>query len=218
MSAASFFRRMDDVDSLTAYAVHLDTPGLAPLNEGLGQFNFIDLEKAAPPRVPNYATRMFLYKGSYTDWHFHSSDETITVQLLSRKELLLLPTDNIVFRRMRGALQSSPGWLISLETHPEFAGLIPLRAVLQPGDAVYLPVFWWHAFEAVGNELGVTLAFTFGSPLDIQCDPRFAAARSNIRFALAKPKYRRYLPLLVFGGFASLLRHPFRPRYLSQHP
>jgi hypothetical protein len=26
------------------------------------------------------------------------------------------------------------------------------------------------------------------------------------------------LPLLVFGGFASLLRHPFRPRYLSQHP
>jgi hypothetical protein len=215
MSAQEFFDHLDRACFLTAYAVPLNTPGFQPFTDGFGKFEFVDIEKS-PPRTQDYKSRVFIYKNGYTDWHFHSTDEALTLQLLNRKEFLLLPTDKGTFREMWNKVKDRPSWDSDEVESPGFRRLCPYRAVLEPGDAVYIPVFWWHAVEAIDNDLGATLAFTFASPLDVQLDPRFAAARWNFRQALASRRHRRHLPKMILGAFAALARHPFRPEYLNQ--
>ena len=213
MSAEAFFRLMDESESLTAYAVPLKTPGLEFFKQALGEFGFVDPD-SAPARLENYKPRMFLHKDSYTDWHYHDADETATAQLLSPKELLLLPTDRATFARLWGILTKQPGWEISTNSHSEFREVTPQRVLLEPGDAVYIPVFWWHAVESVDDSLGATLAFTFASPLDVQLDPRFAAARWNLKYVLSARRQRKRMAKMLLGACFSLLRHPFRPDYL----
>jgi len=213
MSAPSFLDLLDRSEALTAYAVPLKTPGLEPLKEAIGGFTFADLE-TKPARVANFNSRMFLHKYSYTDWHFHNADETITVQMLTSKELLLLPTDRATFAQLWNVLTERPGWEIDASIDREFAEVVPQRVRLRPGDAVYIPVFWWHAVESVDDSLGATLAFTFASPLDVQLDPRFAAARHNLRLVWAEQRRPKRLAKMLLGACAALARHPFRPDYL----
>jgi hypothetical protein len=213
ISGEAFLKRLDGSEQLTAYAVPLKTPGLEPFEKGLGKFGFIDPEDA-PARLANYASRVFVHRESYTDWHLHQADETLTVQLLNPKEILLLPTDRPNFTRLWRTLAKRPGWEISAGTDPEFETVTPQRVLLQPGDAIYIPVFWWHAVESVSDSLGATVAFTFASPQDVQFDPRFAAARLNLKMALAERRQRKFLPLMLLGACSALLRHPIRPQYL----
>jgi hypothetical protein len=215
MSAKKFFQHLANTDYLSAYAVPLTTPGFQRFTDGLGHFHFVDLE-SAPPLQSMYTSRAFIYKNSYTDWHFHASDESVTVQLLGRKEFLLLPTDRKTFKRMWRIVQRHPGWEITVGTHPELQDVGLQKIILDPGDGLYIPVFWWHAVEAVDHQPGTTLAFTFSSPLVIQHDPRFAAVRWNFRFALSHRRLRRFVPLMVLGGLAALGRHPLWPPYFQR--
>src|SRR5215472_12545485 len=85
MSLASFFDRIGQSRStyLAAYAVSLadDRPGAA-LRDDVPRLDFIDV-KALSPRL--YHWRLFLYQNSYTDWHFHAADETLTLQAIGNK-------------------------------------------------------------------------------------------------------------------------------------
>ncbi|WVV46947.1 cupin-like domain-containing protein [Pseudomonas sp. NA13] len=78
--------------------------------------------------------RSFLYRNSYTDWHFHVVDETFMAQVVGAKEVLLLPPDEASWRALRPVIEEA-GYLYDIDTgrFPGTRALRALRTVVEPG-------------------------------------------------------------------------------------
>lgn len=189
---------------------------LAPLEESIGELSFLDTAKY-PPLI--YSPRFFFSRRGYTDWHVHFGDETITAQLTGAKEFLLLPPDNKTFDTIH-AMAKRGVWKVPPPSWDDaFRDLTPHRAVLQPGDAVYIPMHWWHAAEAVGDDFNTTFARVFRTPARWFADVRiknvrfsyFALVARCILFSLRAGRPRHVRPLIkatvaIARGIPSTLR------------
>ncbi|RON51628.1 transcription factor [Pseudomonas frederiksbergensis] len=149
-------------------------------------------------RYPSY--RGFLYRDSYTDWHFHATDETFMTQVIGSKEILLLPPDDASWQGLRPVIENE-GYLFNIDTErfPGTRALRPSRAVVEPGDALYIPALWWHAVESIGEDFGITVAATFGTPLHINGDLRYPIARKVARTYLFTPAAPLVLGAVVYS-------------------
>jgi hypothetical protein len=148
--------------------------------------------------------RVFLYSNSYTDWHFHPTDETFMTQIVGAKEVLLLPPDDESWEGLYPIIEKT-GRLYDIDTDrfPGARTLRPYRLTVEPGDAVFIPVFWWHAVESVNDDFGATIAATFPTPLHVNGDMRFPVARKLVRTYLLS----RYAPLVLAAlGYATVHR------------
>jgi len=155
-----------------------DGDPLGPLAKDVGGFAFL----GAPKPARFYASyRAFIYRNSYTDWHFHQMDETLMCQVKGSKEVLLIPPDAESFRMLK-RIGDQLGYLndIDCEKFPEFKTLKPFRVTVGCGDALYIPTYWWHAVEPVEIDWGITLAWCWGSPLHL-FDARLAGIRSLVK-------------------------------------
>jgi hypothetical protein len=125
--------------------------------------------------------RAFFYRNSYTDWHYHPEGEALMCQVTGEKEVVLLAPDEQSWNALVPAARAS-GCLygVDLERFPQVGQLRPYRVRVEAGDALYIPVFWWHAVGSVDDKFGVTVACTFGTPLHINSDMRYPAARQLI--------------------------------------
>jgi hypothetical protein len=45
-----------------------------------------------------------------------------------------------------------------LEQFPRFSGVTPIEVVVGPGQALFIPVGWWHRVEAL--DTSISLSFT----------------------------------------------------------
>jgi hypothetical protein len=215
MSGAEFVNRLMRGDyKASAYGVPLQrTPGIERIWREFGDFPFLG---AGIPKSFLYEHRMFIYRGGYTDWHFHYADEGLTAQFMGRKEVLLLSTESSTFNAMWGIVRRSRFSDGDLERDAAIASLRPCRAVLEPADILYIPVFWWHAVEPLDDEIGVTCAFTFKSPAHIQWDLRFRAARWNLLQAVGRPRFWPLVPLQALGAVWSIMHSPFAAAHLDR--
>lgn len=131
----------------------------------LGDYAFLSSRFERRPRgYPG--KRMFVYKNASTDWHYHHTDETITTQLAGRKRVSLF--------RLTAAEWDTYALPIKANFHhmdggrkffPEESALSKYEAVLEEGDSIYLPPFWWHGIDPADAEFGITLAHCFQTPL-----------------------------------------------------
>lgn len=154
---------------------------LGALLDDLGDLTFLDIAKR-PARF--YYDRLFLSRGAYTDWHMHLMDETITVQVCGPKEILMLSPDASTYDAMFPICRRGVWQVPKFYWTKEFAALVPWRGVLEPGDAVYIPVNWWHALESLDDELNVTLAKVFATPLEWLGDLRLKNVRLSTQLSL----------------------------------
>lgn len=159
----------------------------------------------------------FFYRSSLTDWHYHHTAEALQTQILGTKEVLLLPPGAGVWSYMFG-LHSSRLHLYDCEFEAcePARRVTPMRAVLTPGDALYIPSFWWHLVSTRGHRgLGATVPTWWRTPLHVQCDLRFPANREAIRAMLNGRVPRRLaavaLPALLGGDLLGRLRRLVRP-------
>jgi Cupin-like domain len=161
------------------------------LQADLGGFKFLPNPKPARRYT---AHRAFIYRDSYTDWHFHSSDETLMTQVVGDKEVLILAPDDTSWKALLPVIEDK-GYLFDVDTtqYKKFGELRPYRTVVEQGDALYIPVFWWHAVESIGADFGITVASTFLTPLHINGDLRFPAVRKMVGTYL----WTRHAPLLL---------------------
>ncbi len=148
---------------------------LQGLLKDIGKFQFLPNPGKSRAYVP---FRAFCYRNSYTDWHFHPADEALMTQVVGDKEVLMYPPDNLVWDALDPVRQAE-GELygIDLARFPKAGALRPLRAVVKAGDALYIPVYWWHAVQSADDKFGITVAATFSSPLHVAGDLRYPFAR-----------------------------------------
>jgi hypothetical protein len=148
---------------------------LAGLLRDIGKFQFLPRPGKSRAYVP---LRAFCYRNSYTDWHFHPADEALMTQVVGDKEVLLLPPDDQAWDALDPVRQAEGNlYGIDLARFPAAAFLRPYRAVVKAGDALYIPVYWWHAVQSADDKFGITVAATFSSPLHVAGDMRYPFAR-----------------------------------------
>lgn len=179
------------------------------MKDDVGGVPFLDVMPKSRVYPPH---RVFFYRNSYTDWHFHPTDETFMSQVVGAKEVLLLPPDQPSWDALRPVI-TEHGYLydIDVKRFPDVGRLQPTLAVVEPGDALYIPVFWWHAVQSLTKDFGVTVAATFPTPLHINGDLRFPVVRRLFRDHLLS----RHGPL-VLGAVAYSMCHRLSRRLTGQ--
>lgn len=190
---------------LHAYPVE-EGSRIGALAGDVGGFPF--LTNTAEPRLYR-RKRAFLFKDSYTDWHCHNTDETLMCQVKGAKEALLLPPDSDTWRLLTSIWKGvGPLWDVDTSRFPAWKELRPYRVVVGEGDALYIPTYWWHAIESIGDQFGWTVAWCWRTPLHL-VDPRLAGVRAELKSL----EWTRYAPLMLFAPALSLVRRRGRPPY-----
>ena len=92
-------------------------------------------------------------KGTLTPWH-HDLTNNLLVQVMGRKHVRMAPP--WALDRMRNSRHCFSEWgneALAAGTNPPV-----LETVLGPGEAIFLPVGWWHQIEAL--DLSASMSFT----------------------------------------------------------
>jgi Cupin-like domain len=158
---------------------------------------FYFMTRARLPRAyPAYRT--FIFRNSYTDWHWHATDETLMCQVLGAKDALLLPPDETSWSLLTPIMEEH-GRTFEHDFSDAFAraDLSKLRrVVLEPGDALYIPPYWWHSVEALEESMGITVAACWGCDLTARGsgDLRYPAARQIIGDLLRGSNAASFVP------------------------
>lgn len=136
---------------LTAYNSGTNAAALAPLWDDMAPIALLD---ATRPRDGFFWLGP---KGTLTPWH-HDLTNNLLVQVIGRKRVRMAPP--WAFGRMKNSRHCFSDW--GNEALPAGAGDsdVPpvLETVIGPGEAIFLPVGWWHQIEAL--DLSASMSFT----------------------------------------------------------
>jgi hypothetical protein len=155
---------------LTAYNAPANAKALAPLHADLGFLEDYLTREVADP----HGMMWIGPAGTFTPLH-HDLTNNLLLQLVGRKQVLLaapgetprLYNDRHVFSRIRDLTE--PG---VVETYPKLNGLRVHRVRMQPGDALFIPLGWWH--QVIGLDFSVSITHTnFRWPNDFHADYPF---------------------------------------------
>jgi hypothetical protein len=152
------------------------TSPLAPLVEDVGGFDFLPASATRlSPRIYK-PVRTFFFGRSYTDWHVHGTDETLMCQIGAPKRVAMLGPGQKVFEAMIDVYAQESHNVFDTARFPKLAELAPQVFVVEPGDATYIPPFWWHAVESVGGSMsfGATVAVCWRTSDRVHYDPRLS--------------------------------------------
>jgi Cupin-like domain len=120
-------------------------------------------ESAAPPYVLGKIVAKNIWMGStgnLTKTHYDMEDN-INVQILGRKEITLFPSTQLDELYPQSAWDYMSNFSrVEIETpdlsrYPRFSHATPLRAILEPGDFIYIPIYWWHQFRTLEASINV---------------------------------------------------------------
>jgi hypothetical protein len=149
----------DTVFSIPSFAVP------AGWAEDVGSHPFLTPRHDRKPRVyPR--RRLFVYRNAGTEWHYHPCDETLTTQLRGRKRVALFRLDLDNWGAYSAIIESNLHHTrCARQFFPRELGPTKYEAILEPGDTIYIPPFYWHGLDAADRDFGITFAHCFRSPL-----------------------------------------------------
>jgi ribosomal protein L16 Arg81 hydroxylase len=144
---------------VTAYNDTTNKQTLAPLWEDVGDLSILQ---------PSGGLDGFLWfgpKGTLTPFH-HDLTNNLLVQVLGRKRVHMVPSWEV--GRMRNSIHCFSGR--SPAEWPNGENLPPLvECEIGPGDALFLPIGWWHHVEAL--DVSISVSFTnFAADNDFYID------------------------------------------------
>ena len=149
---------------LTAYNAAANAEALAPLHADLGFLDALLDPRGGAPRGMLWIGPA----GTFTPLH-HDLTNNLLLQIVGRKELLLvspgetpkLYNDHHVYSGVRDL----DGAEVTAR-FPDLAGVRVHRLMLNPGDALFIPIGWWHQVRAL--DFSVTITHTnFRWPNDL---------------------------------------------------
>jgi hypothetical protein len=115
-----------------------------------------------------YQARMWMSRGNTTSSLHFDTHDNLMLQLDGTKELFLWHPNQSAYMysdfHTKFGLSPINTDRVDLERFPEFAKSHAHRALLRPGDALYIPDGWWHVVHSYpGRNLAVAIEF---QPLD----------------------------------------------------
>jgi hypothetical protein len=193
-------RRAGDGETLSIPAMPVPQSWL----RDIGDFHFLRKHDRAPLGYPG--KRIFFYKNASTEWHYHQLDETLTSQLAGAKRISLFRLTRANWRLFAPLIKANYHHMPCADRFfPTDVTLTKLEGVLEGGDTVYIPPFWWHGIDAASAEPGITLAQCFRSPVRRFGDWHEPVTRELVGDALSFNKLR-LLPLLALISCSSIAR------------
>jgi hypothetical protein len=167
----------------------------------LGAYGFLsDTTDKRPSSFPRQ--RLFIYKNASTDWHYHATDETLTAQLVGSKRIGLFRLTHANWRLYAQTIRANFHHMpCSKEFFPRQPAVVKYEGILNPGDAIYIPPFWWHGVDPVDAAVGVTMAHCFRTPIKRLGDLKEPVIREFLRTTR-----RRNVPLVFSMVVFSTLR------------
>lgn len=95
-------------------------------------------------------------KGTYTPLH-HDLTNNMLVQILGRKKVTLIPAWQVPFLYNDKGVYSAANYPdFDEKRHPLMRNLTPLEIIIHPGDAIFIPIGWWHCVESLDVSMSVT--------------------------------------------------------------
>jgi len=136
---------------LTAYNSGTNAAALAPLWDDMAPIALLDETRERDG---------FFWlgpKGTLTPWH-HDLTNNLLVQVIGRKRVRMAPP--WAFARMRNSRHCFSDWGNEALPAGDGDSTVPpvLETVIGPGEAILLPVGWWHQIEAL--DLSASISFT----------------------------------------------------------
>jgi lysine-specific demethylase 8 len=121
-------------------------------------------------RVPSFFEiphRKFLFMGTdtVTALHFHAFRHALTCQVVGDKVITLYAPEDTRHLYAHPFFAPAASWSpvdfsrSDLHRYPALARAHPLEAHLAPGDAIYIPMHWWHWVRGVGFSASVLLSW-----------------------------------------------------------
>ena len=100
--------------------------------------------------------------GNLSDFHHDFRLDNFNVQIDGRKRFLLVAPDQYPFLYpWRFGLSPIDPFAPDLQRFPAFARATVHEAVLEPGDVIYIPQYWWHRVWALAPSLNLN-TFVWG--------------------------------------------------------
>lgn len=129
----------------------------------------------------------------------YDSAENIACCVAGKRKFTLFPPEQIANLYV-GPLELTPaGATISMvdlenpdfDKYPKFQHALDaaFQAVLEPGDAIYIPYLWWHNVQAL-DDLNVLINYWWGEPEGERIDPRNALYHAMMTIRFLPPHYR----------------------------
>ena len=136
---------------VTAYNDRTNNVSLAPLWKDLGPISILE------PTGGNDGFFWMGPKGTLTPFH-HDLTNNLLVQVKGRKKVRMVPSWEV--GRMRNFVHCfssrEPDDWDAMAEDPSLPPL--LETVIGPGDAIFLPIGWWHHVEAL--DASISMSFT----------------------------------------------------------
>lgn len=140
---------------ITAYNSGANTSALSPLAADLGSLDHI----LAGEHATAQGMMWIGAAGTFTPLH-HDLTNNLLVQITGTKHIVMVPpsetprlhNDRHVFSTITDLENAD------LQQFPETADLTAYRVELRPGEALFIPVGWWH--QVVAEDFSVSLTFT----------------------------------------------------------
>jgi hypothetical protein len=118
-----------------------------------------------PPRVyrGRLSYQVFMGRDTVTRAHYHALHHALICQVHGKKRVVLCPPADFPFLYAHPI--SRPHFEVSrvdpvapnIEIFPKLSSAHPLEATLEPGDALFVPLRWWHAAFGIGATMSASL-------------------------------------------------------------
>jgi len=97
---------------------------------------------------------LFVGRQTYTPWHYHEREHALLVGVIGHKQVTLCSPD-----RAHGQLKPRPWYSLRRNfgyQHKDAEQESFRTYTVEPGDALYIPVHWWHDVRSDGISVSVT--------------------------------------------------------------
>jgi hypothetical protein len=111
-----------------------------------------------PATIESRSHLWFGPKGAFTPLH-HDLTNNMLVQIYGRKKLTLIPAYQVQHVYNDNHVYSATDYpSIDTQRFPKMANVTPVELILYPGEAVFIPIGWWHCVESL--DVSISVSFT----------------------------------------------------------